>query len=473
MIQQNTSQIIVFGNTFAAGMTVLALSKVLPSRIKLLWVKPTQVCTSDLLYGGITSPDAYQFNLQHDVTEPELILGTDTTFSFGSHLQNWGHEHKNWMQCFHLPFAATAGVEFHHFMTRHQVDLGDYLISAQAGMKGTFAHPPQDKPQSPLSRTEYGYHFDTEQWSSIFLEKIEQTDLEIIYQNIASIKYKRDCIEYIHLEDGSTLKADLFVDCSGTSIHKFSKASENFVCQRDVYITRDLQKCTQTGPACRSITGTEEGWQSVTPLRGSNQVLRLLESSFADEQSAAHFFTLGHMKQAWQGNCVRIGHAAYALEPISPAPYILLKKDIERLLELIPVGHETQIERQEYNRRFQNDLTHAELFHSAMYAGQRDVGFSQREKLDRKLSQYLHRGILASYDFEPFNQQDWAILHAGLGRIPKCFDRMAEQVEFNQMNTDLQRIREGLAHLSSSMPPHHIYLEKLSMYLRNNAQHGE
>ena len=193
----------------------------------------------------------------------------------------------------------------------------------------------------------------------------------------------------------------------------------------------------------------------------------------ADGPADYQTFALGHRNKAWHGNCVGIGHSAYALEPISPAPYILLKNDIERLLELIPVNHEVQIERQEYNRRFQDDVTHAELFHCALYAEQRDVGFDSSEKLHRKLTQYLHRGILASYDFEPFNQQDWAILHAGLGRVPKHYDRMAEQVDFEKMQANLDSMRTGIAHLASSMPAHHIYLDKLSTYLRNSEQHGQ
>jgi tryptophan halogenase len=452
-------------------MTVLALSKALPEKIKLLWVKPTQPCPSDRLYGGITSPDAYQFNLQHDVTEPELILNTDTTFSFGTHFKSWGNDQRTWMQCFHLPFAATSGVELHHFMSRHKTLLGDFLISAQAGIKGTFAHPPADNPQSPLSRAEYGYHFVPQQWSSIFHNKIENTGAEIIHQDILSIVQHSDGIDYLQLQNGKKLHADLFIDCSGSISH--AQTSDNFAEQRTVQITSVMQTCEQTGPACREISGTEYGWQSSTPFREVNQVLSMSESSSVQEDADGHYFTLGHQHLAWRGNCVSIGHAAYALEPISPAPYILLKKDIERLLELIPVSGEFQIERQEYNRRYLNDVTHAELFHQAMYAQQRDVGYSQNEKLDRKLTQYLHRGILASYDFEPFNEQDWAILHAGLGRVPKHFDRMAAQVDFEKMDENLQRIRKGLAHLASSMPAHHIYLEKLTMYLRNNAQHGE
>lgn len=485
MYQQDTSQFLVFGNTLAASMTVLALSKTLPKNIKLIWLKPKAACPSDLLYGGLSSPDAYQFNLQHGVTEPELILETDTTFSFGTHFNQWGNNSRTWMQCFHLPFAATSGVELHHFMTRHKAALGDYLISAQAAAKGTFAHPPTDNLQSPLSRAEYGYHFDPAQWSAIFFNNMDKTRIEVINGDMVSLKHEQDHIDYLQLRDGTKLQADLYIDCSGTSSQLLSKLNNDFNCQRTVKLRHDTQPSLKTGPACRTVTGNKHGWQSVTPLREKNHTVSLfeasaeliltppLEPSSENGQASCQTITLGYRNRAWQGNCVGIGHAAYALEPISTAPYILLKKDIERLLELIPLSHETSMEKQEYNRRFLDDVVHGELFHRALYAGQRDVGFDVSEKLDRKLSQYSHRGILASFDFEPFNQQDWAILHAGLGRIPERYDRMAEQVDFEKMQTQLDTMRTGMAHLASKMPTHHIYLEKLSMYLRDSDKHGQ
>lgn len=473
MSQQDTSQFLVFGNTLAASLTVLALTKALPKSIKILWVKPSSSCPSDLLYGGITSPEAYQFNLQLGITEPQLILDTDTTFTFGTHYTNWGSNNLTWMQCFHLPFAATSGVELHHFMTRHNASLGDYLISAQAALKGTFAHPPTENLQSPLSRAEYGYHFEPSQWSAVFSEEIDKTGVKVIREDIAKLEYNQERISCVHLVDGQKLQADLYIDCSGTGSRLLGALNNEFITQRTVQVVDQTEACSETGPACRTITGTESGWKSVTPLRLSNQVVSLFETSFVEEQTATQTFKLGHRKKAWQGNCVGIGQAAYALEPITPAPYILLKKDIERLLELIPVNDEIHLERQEYNRRFENDLSHAELFHRALYAEQRDVGYGGCEKLDRKLTQYLHRGILASYDFEPFNEQDWAILHAGLGRKPKRYDRLAELVDFEKTQSNLDRMRAGIAHLASKMPNHHIYLEKLSMYLRDNEKHGQ
>ncbi|MGJ8680029.1 tryptophan 7-halogenase [Paraglaciecola sp.] len=473
MSQELSQTVLILGNTFAASMTALALSKSLPNGVKVVWVKPAEPCQSDLLYGGITSPEAYEFNIQYGVTEPELFLNTNTTFTFGTHFKEWGESERSWIQCFHLPFSTISGVDLHHYLTRHNARLGDFLISAQAVLKGTFAHPPTDNLKSALSRAEYGYHFDPAEWAALFCKKVDKARVEIVSGELKSVKYASDQIESVELEDGTILEADLFIDCTGTDSELMSKLSQNFVCQRNAEFVYETFSEKDQNTSNRNITGTKFGWQSITPLRGKNSVLSLHESSLGYEHVDACKVELGYRKSAWQGNCVGIGHSVYAFDPCTPAAYILLKKDIMRLLELFPVNSNTQVERQEYNRRFQNDVIHAELFLQALYAQQRDVGFSASDKLDRKLVQYLHRGILSSYDFEPFNQQDWAILHAGLGRIPKRYDRMADQVDFDQMQNQLDKMRAGIAHLASSMPPHHIYLEKFISYLRKSQQHGQ
>ena len=477
MSQHAISQILVYGNTLAASMTMLALARSLPRSTKLTWVRPKTCCPGEVLYGGLTSPEAYQFNLQLGITEPELILHTDTTFSFGTHFSQWGNNKRSWVQSFHLPFAVNAGVELHHFMTRHKLALGDFLISTQAALQGTFAHPPEGKPQSPLSRAEYGYHFDPAQWSAMFLSKLDKSRITLHEQSVSAVQIQQGDIDAVQLDDGSTLRADLYIDCSGIHRQLLAALNQKFIIQRSVHLTSQTETSATTGPACRSITGHQQGWQSVTPLRNKNQRISLLETSdkLADHAGALHCqaINLGSYQQAWQGNCVGIGHSAYALEPVTPAAYILLKKDIQRLLELIPLSANSQIERHEYNRRFQDDVEHAELFHRALYAQQREVGYASCEKLERKLSQYSHRGVLVSYDFEPFNPQDWAILHAGLNRVPQRYDRMAEQLDFNAMQNQLETVRSGIARLASSMPAHHLYLEKLSVYLRDNQQYGQ
>ena len=89
----------------------------------------------------------------------------------------------------------------------------------------------------------------------------------------------------------------------------------------------------------------------------------------------------------------------------------------------------------------------------------------QSEKLSRKLTQYHHRGILVKYDLEPFNEQDWLILHSGMQRRPQTYDIVADQVPRAEMANQLNGMGNVIQQVVSQMPPHGIYLEKLMAYL--------
>ena len=112
-------------------------------------------------------------------------------------------------------------------------------------------------------------------------------------------------------------------------------------------------------------------------------------------------FTTGYRERAWVQNCVGIGQSIAVLEPISPGPMLLLQYDIDRLLSLIPVSADMSIEAREFNRRFNADFDHIEMFDIAIlsvennFTGDYWCEISRRklpEKLARKIEQFSNRG---------------------------------------------------------------------------------
>lgn len=459
--------IAVVGNGFAATQCVMSLRQQLPESVEIVYVRTKKTVHSDILYGSISSPSAYQFNLQMGINEPELLLNTNTSFSFGSRYVDWGKSKLDWMQCFHLPFHAEAGVFLHHYMTRHNLDISDYLISVQAAKRGRFAHPPQDKPQSALARAEYGYHFDSQQWTTLFNQKLNKQNIRIVNEDIANVNIEQGNIKSISTFSNLQINANMYIDCTGSEAVLLSKLEGNIEHKRSVDAKLTSVNNEQTGPAYRQVTGFNNGWQSLTPLRQCNMMLRLRDLPNTDVVDQQQTFHLGKRPRAWSGNCVGIGHAAYIIEPLTPAPYMLLIKDINRLLELVPLADNHVMERNEYNLRLQDDIEHTQLFHDAMYLEQSGISSCNNVKLERKITQFCHRGVIASYDLEPFNDEDWVILHWGMGRIPSYYDKLTEQVPVSEMSAKLAKMKQGIAHLASQMPPHGVYLQNFLNYLKD------
>ena len=130
------------------------------------------------------------------------------------------------------------------------------------------------------------------------------------------------------------------------------------------------------------------------------------------------------------------------------------------------------MERREFNRQFANDHDHADLFHSALLASPPggagaywQAGKSSDERLNRKIAQFLSRGVLVSYDLEPFTPEDWLILHYGMGRRPKRHDRLADTPPAEQVRAYLSDLRNRIEAAARSLPDHHTYMVNLKRYL--------
>jgi tryptophan halogenase len=233
------------------------------------------------------------------------------------------------------------------------------------------------------------------------------------------------------------------------------------------------------------VIARDFGWQSETSLKTSVARLTVYAPETESEAIAAHGdspqhageITLGRRACAWKGNCVGIGHAASVLEPLSHAPMLLLEREIDRLLTLVPFSRDMSVESREFNRQGAEDYTHAEIFNRALYEtpprAQTAFWHAARaepphEKLVQKLTQFESRGLLAAFDLEPFTPEEWVILHHGMRRRPVRYDRMADRTPEGEVRPMFDAMSREIENLVKTMPSHHDYMVSLVRYLRQN-----
>lgn len=484
--------ILICGGGLAGNMTATALAHILPKDIELILLDVPGSSNTDMLYGTVTSPLSYNFHLKMGITEPELLLETDTAFSLGTRYVNWGAQGRSWVQSFHIPLPIFEGVDFHHFITRrHKLNsepcsLEPYIMSIEAAYKGVFAHPPEQR-NTPLASVEYGYQFSPDNWADFYAKSIDQKRVTRLSGEIGKVHHEGDIVRSLSLKDGRKIDADLYIDCSGQKSEILSCFGIERNTRHSLRAMVTHQPLEKLGAVCRTLTAMDFGWSSETPLQTGTRHLTVYhpESESAALQSHGtpdcdpDAVQLGQRGFAWRGNCVALGHAAAVLEPLSPAPIMLLQRDIERLLELIPVSEDMTVERREYNRRFTDDYNHATLFQRALFeiTGQPDTAYWQAaraqpvcDKLLAKLTQFKSRGTFVQYDYELFNQQDWAMLHLGMGRIPARYDPLADRISEAQIDATLSRMHAAITQMSKKMPPHDVYMTGLLRYLKE--KHG-
>ena len=489
--------IVIYGHSIAAFISALTIHKTLADHVTLSLILPDDQVHSDMLYGGTSTPDAYNLHLAMDISEPELFQQTNSSFSFGTHYKNWTEDKLDWMQAFSLPFTSKYGVEFHQVLLKHKQDLQGYLVGAQSALHDKFAHPPQNQPASPLSRAEYGYNFDYQNYALFLLNKIKQRKIKLIQSDFLQVNVADKHITSLQLDDDSCITADLFIDCSGTDAKLISALDvKKHVHSQIKFSSLTNENDTQMKP-CNRVSGHVNAWQSTLYLQDSSQILQAVNTEHSTENSAEDTFIenknaantmasiiadIGEKEQAWVGNCVAISLSAAVLEPFSNAPFRLLKLDIERLLTLIPVSNDMKMEKKEYNRRYRLDLQHTKLFNLALMDTRHSSQHEQATKnklldsdvdtqalLDRKLVQYLHRGLIVTYDFEPFNPEEWVILHFGMRRFPRRLDSLCDNIDNSDVKQDLLHTKKAIAAIVPQIPPCSLYTQKFLNYLKRQS----
>jgi tryptophan halogenase len=466
-------------------MTAATLARQLPASIQITWVNGQSSSDADLFYGSLTPSNVYSFNLSAGVSEPELLLNTNTSFSWGTRYAGWGGQQRSWIQCFHLPLPVVGGVLFHHYLTRLGIgELEPFLISAVAARHGVFAHPLQKGPPQ-LTRAEYGYQFDARSYQGAFAASANMSRVQRIHADIRDVERDENGIATLHLSDGRALTADLYVDCTGPQALLLSRLDIAFAGGRRLRAVSSSRAVDSLGAPCRTLTAHRFGWQSDTPLQRGMARLTVFSPELESEALAAHGdtpdrageTTLGRRAEAWAKNCVAIGHAACLLEPLSNAPMLLLQRDIERLLSLIPFSKAMSVESREFNRRSAEDYVHAEIFNRALFETQAvaDTLYWRaaseepvHEKLAQKIAQFESRGLLVAFDLEPFNPEDWTILHYGIGRRPVRHDRVADRFPEAELRQSLAGMRHDIETVVKQMPSHADYVGSLVRYLSQN-----
>ncbi len=482
-VQPLGRHIVVCGGGLAGQLVCAALAPHLCDTLSVTWIADRAAAGADIFYGNLAPSTSYDFHLALGVSEPDLVLNSDTAFSYGTHYRQWGADRLDWVQAFHLPFSVVEGVTFQHYLTQQGVEtLEPFLISAVAARNGAFAHPPEDRTH-PLSRAEYGYHFDPQTYGALFESAAIRGGVRKIVADISAIDIVEGNIGALHLTDGQTLTADLWIDATGPQGTLLSRIGGSLPSTRRLSARLTRTEAETPGPAVTEVTGKSYGWQSKTALRSSTLTLTVGEPETDLEAQTSHgtapmqsaALDIGRRDMAWVGNCVGIGQAACAMEPLTPAPMLLLQRDIERLLPLLPVLDDMSVERREYNRQADADYVHADLFVRALFETRPVEGSSYwravtrtpaDERLLRKIEQFESRGLHVAFDLEPFTPEDWLILHYGMGRKPARYDRMVDRADKARVKAYIDGIRRDVESAVRSMPPHGSYLKSLTNYLR-------
>ncbi|PVX30008.1 tryptophan halogenase family protein [Sphingomonas pokkalii] len=496
-------RIVIVGGGTAGWMAAAALSRLIGRMpgLELELVESDAIGTVGV--GEATIPHITLFNTMLGIDEAAFVRETNATYKLGIEFVDWHRIGHRYIHPFGVYGLDMLGVEFHHFWLKART-LGDptpldaYSIGIAGGLRGRFAHPRPDQPNSPLAKLGYAFQFDAGLYAA-FLRRLAE-GMGACRTEGRIVDVRRDGgsghVAAVLLESGKEVAGDLFLDCTGfrgllieqTMGAGFRDWTHWLPCDRAVAVP-----CALGGdhlPLTRA-TARAAGWQWRIPLQhriGNGYVYA--GDYLSDDEAVATLlanldgpaladprplrFRAGHRDRAWIGNVVVLGLAGGFLEPLESTSIHLIQSGIGRLMALFPSRGFDALEIERFNRETAQEYEDIRDFLILHYkATERDdSAFWRRcrdleppEGLAEKLALFRGNGRIHPAQRELFQQASWLAVMNGQGITPAGYHPVADLLSDAETRERLKHIAQVIDETANAMPLQDDYLRQIGCAL--------
>ncbi|WP_202960806.1 tryptophan halogenase family protein [Marinimicrobium sp. LS-A18] len=489
-------KVMIVGGGTAGWMAAAAMAKVLKNQYcDIQLVESDSIGTVGV--GEATIPQIQLFNQMLGLDENEFIRRTQGTFKLGIQFVNWGHIGERYLHAFGEVGKDMEGVQFYHywlklFQAGEAPNIDAYTLNCQAVEQGRFMRP-VDAGNSPLSRIAYAFHFDAARYAMFLRDYAMERGVRRREGKIERVSLRPDdgFIESITLDDGETLEADLFIDCSGFRGLLIEQAlktgyeewSRWLPCDRAVAVP--CAKVAEPVPYTRS-TAHSAGWQWRIPLQHRTGNGHVYCSQFISDDEAADTllknldgepladpkfirFTTGKRLKFWNKNCVALGLASGFMEPLESTSIHLVQSGIAKLMSLFPNRNFDQEDIDEYNRQVDFEYTRIRDFLIAHYhvTQRNDSEFwnycrtmDVPDTLKQKMNHYRKNGRIFRTNEELFNETSWLEVMHGQGLKAEGYHPIVDTLSKDEIARRLESIRNVINKSVEYMPMHSEFIAK-------------
>ncbi len=493
MSGNNIRKVLIVGGGTAGWMAAASLAKFLENmNIAVHLVESEEIGTVGV--GEATIPPIIDFIRVLGIDENDLIRQIKATFKLGIGYRDWtrpGHFY------FH-PFGPTGfgmgSVSFNAYWLKmylagEAARLEEYSMQSVAAEQGRFMRPVH-APNTPLNKITYALHFDASLFARYLRGYAEKRGVVRTEGKVRTVTLKPadGFIESVTLENGETIEADLFIDCSGfrgVLIEQALKTGYNdwshwLPCDRALAVP-----CAHGGPPApyTQVTAREAGWQWRIPLQHRVGNGHVYCSHFMDDDKARDIllanlegkplaeplplrFTTGSRKKAWNKNCVALGLASGFLEPLESTSIHLIHRGIAMLLKFFPDSTFQKADIDRYNKIFDFEFGRVRDFLLLHYTHTERKGpfwehcrnIPLTDSLQEKLDLFRSHGRILREDTELFPVQSWLFVMIGQNIVPQGYDPLADTLDPEKIKTNLKDIRAVVKRCADSMPTHQAFI---------------
>jgi tryptophan halogenase len=493
-------RIVIAGTGLSAWMAAAALTEALNREDYSVTLVGEHSVTSEFAPLGYADATFACDDLIRDallLNESRIIADTGGSLTLGIALGGWTGMAATYFHPFSSIGASLGPLPFHQIamkLRREGVPLkfGNYALAALAAQAGRFAEPVGNS-HSVRSSCEHGLQVNCIGLTEFLRDEALASGAVHINEALQQVDRSDDgAIRSLTTKKGRRIDAELFLDCSGVSALLAGSSgaadwqdwSPWLPCGRVAVTTISSN---DPPPAYSYAEANRGGWIRHLPLQGltalaayydantlnDRDALDLLQGSAPGSKlSDVHITTIrqGRRGQPWLRNCVALGMAATAIDPVGISNLQLLRSSINRLLALLPSGPESKAEAAEFNRQSGLQLDHARDFAMLHYKlnGRRGEAFWDAcrdmpipDSLRYRIELYESRGRVVHYDEEPLADTSWINLFDEHGVRPRHANPIADGVDSSTLRKHVDRVRAVMLEELGKMPTHADYLSRL------------
>ena len=497
MTQAPERRIVVVGGGTAGWMTAAALARFCMPGSQVTLVESDEIGTIGV--GEATIPAIRNFNNALGLNEAEFMSACGATYKLGIAFEGWGKPDDGYVHAFGLVGRGLGLLPFHHYWLRGRTlglakPLGHYALNSLALGHNRFAHV-ERRPDSPLPPLPYAFHFDAGLYARFLRAFAEQRNVVRKEGKIVAVERHPETgdIAGVLLANGTAVRGDLFVDCSGFRGLLIEQELEAGYEDWTEWLRCDTAvaaPCTNVSPLLpyTRATARPAGWQWRIQLQhriGNGHVFDSRHMS-VDEATALLLanldgeplaeprpirFRTGRRRRCWIRNVVAIGLSSGFIEPLESTSIHLIQTGINRLLDLLPAGHATDAERDEYNRRSAFEMERIRDFVILHYHANQRIGepfwdgvrsMDVPGTLSSKLGLFRSSARVFREGDELFDVPGWVQVMIGQNMVPDSWHPIADQVSPDRLSQFLDAIENAFLHDAMRMPDHAAYLSRFA-----------
>ena len=497
-----TRSVLVVGGGTAGWLTAAIVAAQHKAADSGSGLKVTLVESSDIPTIGVgegTWPTMKNTMQAIGIRESDLFDVCHAGFKQGGKFVNWVHGNGDF---YYHPFTVPLGYG--------RLDLAPYIADIENyAVESNFQQPVCEAGLAPRSLAEseyqgqcnYAYHLDAGALADLLKKHCKsKLGVEHVIGTVSDAGLDAGGgIASIALEDGRTLTADLYVDCTGFASLLLGKrldvpfVSADDVLFNDTALAMQVPYESSDSPvACHTIaTAQTAGWIwdiGLTSRRGvghvyssqfisdenAEQSLRDYLGAAADGLSARKIsFSSGHRERFWQQNCVAVGMSAGFVEPLEATAIMLVEISARFIAENLPPHSDvmsitSRRFNEQMNYRWRRIIDFLKLHYTLT---QRSEPYWQRhqqeetipDSLKEDLAMWRCRGPVRN-DFdsaiELFPAASYQYVIYGMGFKPDFEQQAYLYQESSQAERIIQRNRQLTQQMLKSLPPHRDYINR-------------